>query len=139
MATDDLPPGPGASSARLVVAALCVLEGIVLLGFAGFYAYEIAIGESASVARAVMSMLLILIGGIALLLLARGWRTGESWPRTPTIVWNALLLPVAWSMLQADRTAVAMSLGLLAIMSVVAALRAAPGPVAPADPEGDPD
>jgi hypothetical protein len=73
-----------------------------------------------------MSMLLILLGGIALLLLARGWSTSASWPRTPTIVWNALLLPVAWSLHQSGRSAVGVLLAVVAVGSIVAAVAAAP-------------
>jgi hypothetical protein len=105
----------------------------VLLGFAVLYGYEIAIGASDSVVRAVMSMLLILVGSVALLLLARGWRTGGSWPRTPTIVWNLLLLPVAWSLHQGGRTAIGASLAVVAVASVVAAIAAAPTDRHPAE------
>ncbi len=124
--TEESAPAADAPGARLAITGLCVLEGLVLVGFAGFYAYEIAIGESDSVARAVTSMLLILLGGVALLLLARGWRAGGAWPRTPTIVWNALLVPVAWSLHQAGRTAVGVGLAVLAVVSILAAIAAAP-------------
>ncbi len=124
-------PADGESSARLAVTALSALEGLVLLGLAGFYGYEIAVGASDSVARAVMSTLLILVGGVALLLLARGWRSGGSWPRTPTIVWNALLVPVAWSLHQGGKSAIGLALAVLALVSVVAAIAAAPADRAP--------
>ena len=105
--------------------ALCAVEGLTLLGFAAFYGYEIALGQSDSVARAVMSLLLILLGGIALLLLARGWSTASSWPRTPTVVWNALLLPVAWSLHQSGRSAIGVLLAAVALGSIAAAVTAA--------------
>jgi hypothetical protein len=130
---EELPPTASAPGARLAVTALCALEGLVLLGFACLYGYEISIGESDSLARALMSMLLILVGGVALLLLARGWRTGGSWPRTPTIVWNALLLPVAWSLHQGGRTAIGAALAALAVASVVAAIAGAPADRRPAE------
>jgi hypothetical protein len=121
---EDRPPAANAPGARRAATALCALEGLTLLGFAAFYGYEIALGESDSVARAVMSMLLILLGGIALLLLARGWATGVSWPRTPTIVWNALLLPVAWSLHQSGRSGIGVLLAVVAVGSIAAAIAA---------------
>jgi uncharacterized membrane protein len=124
--SEDRSPDAGGAGARRAATALCALGGLTLLGVAAFFGYEIALGESDSVARAVMSMLLILLGGIALLLLARGWSTSASWPRTPTIVWNALLLPVAWSLHQSGRSAVGVLLAVVAVGSIVAAVAAAP-------------
>ena len=126
MHDEDRTEGASGPGARRAATMLCALEGLALLGFAGFYGYEIAIGESDSVARAVVSMLLIVVGAVGLLLLARGWSSGASWPRTPTIVWNALLLPVSWSLHQAGRSGFGAVLAVLAIGSVVAALAAAP-------------
>jgi hypothetical protein len=117
----------GSPGARRRAAALCGVEGLVLVGLAAFYGYEIAIGESDSTARAVMSMLLILLGAVALVLLARGWAGGSTWPRTPTIVWNALLVPVAWSLLESGRPLIALGVAVLAVGSVVSAISASPG------------
>jgi hypothetical protein len=47
-----------------------------------------------------MSALLILTFAVALLAVARAWWTDKPWPRTPTILWNLLLLPVAFNMWQ---------------------------------------
>lgn len=68
------------------------------LGFCAFYLYELVIGEGDDAARVVMSIALMALTGVALLAMARAWRSGGTWPRTPTILWNLLMLPVAWSM-----------------------------------------
>ena len=127
VADEDEIHAVGAPGARRRAAALCAVEGLVLAGLAAFYGYEIAIGESDSIARAVMSLLLILVGAAALLLMARGWAGGSTWPRTPTIVWNALLVPVAWSLLQSGRPLIALGVAVLAVGSVLSAVSASPG------------
>lgn len=117
---------PVASRPQRVAALVTLVEAIVLVGFLGFYAYEIAIGASGSVMSAVMSALLILVFAALLLVLARAWRRAADWARTPTLLWNALLLPVAWSLHESGRTLVAAAVALLAIVGIAAALAAPP-------------
>ena len=57
----------------------------------------------------------------ALLAMARAWRSGGTWPRTPTILWNLLMLPVAWSMHGGGFWG-AWPLAVAAILAIVAAL-----------------
>jgi len=117
---------------------LTLLEALTVLGFAGFYVYEMVTGATDDVTRAATSGALILVFGLGLLALARGWARAADWPRTPTVLWNALLLPVAWSLHESDRTPVALAVGLVAVASIVAAV-AAPGRRAEADADGERD
>ncbi|WP_323096730.1 hypothetical protein [Intrasporangium sp. YIM S08009] len=126
-ATDPSPSPAPASPAtpgtpQRLTGALTLLEALVVVGFAGFFAYEIATGATSTVTTAVMSGLLILVFGVGLGLLARGWFRGRDWPRTPTLLWNALLLPVAWSLHDAGRTPVALGVAAVALVSIGAAL-----------------
>ena len=105
---------------------LTLLEALVVLGFALFYVYEIVTGATDDLTRAATSGLLILVFGLGLLALARGWSRAADWARTPTLLWNVLLLPVAWSLHQSDRTPVGLAVAVVALASIVAAL-AAPG------------
>jgi peptidoglycan/LPS O-acetylase OafA/YrhL len=105
---------------------LTLLEALVVLGFAVFYVYEMVTGATDDLTRAATSGALILVFGLALLALARGWGRAAQWARTPTVLWNVLLLPVAWSLRESDRTDVAVAVGLVAVASIVAAL-ASPG------------
>ncbi|OFE14626.1 hypothetical protein BA895_09750 [Humibacillus sp. DSM 29435] len=109
-----------------VSAALAAFEGVALLGFAGFYGYEIASGATDDATRGVSSGVLILVFALFLLAMARGWARLADWPRTPTLLWNLLLLPVAWSLFQSGRTLVALGVAVVAVVSVVAALGARP-------------
>ena len=109
---------------RLAAGALCALQALVLVGVVVFYVVELARGESDDATRAVMSAVLILVFALLLGVLARGWLRGDNWPSTPTIVWNVLLLPVSWSLLQAGRAVVAVPLLLVALAAVVCSARA---------------
>jgi hypothetical protein len=103
-----------------------LVEALVLVGFFAFYVYEMAIGATDDLGRAATSAVLILVFGILLLVIAAAWRRGAEWARTPTLLWNALLLPVAWSLHESDRTPLALGVGLLALVSLGAALASPP-------------
>ena len=118
--TPGKPASPGAP--QRLAGALTLLEALVVVGFAVFFAYEIATGATSTVTTAVTSGLLILVFGVGLGLLARGWFRGRDWPRTPTLLWNVLLLPVAWSLHDSDRTPVALGVAAVALVSIGAAL-----------------
>ncbi|WP_330474209.1 hypothetical protein [Terrabacter sp. C0L_2] len=105
---------------------LTLLEAVAVLGFAGFYVYEMVTGATEDLTRAATSGALILVFGLGLLALARGWSHAADWPRTPTVLWNALLLPVAWSLHESGRTPVALAVGVVAVASIAAAV-SAPG------------
>jgi hypothetical protein len=107
-----------------VAGVLCALHALVLLGFVVFYLWELGQGASDDATRVVMSAVLIAVFAVLLGLVARGWLRGQDWPKTPTVVWNVLLLPVAWSLIQADRALVGVGLGLAAVAGVLAAVLA---------------
>ena len=67
------------------------VQALALAGFAVYYVVELVLGEGSDAIRVLMSALLILVGAAGLGVLARGWLGVAAWPRTPTIVWNALL------------------------------------------------
>lgn len=99
-------------------ALLCLLEGLVLLGFAVFYVVELARGEGSDPGTVVLSAVLIAITGALLLLLARLWQRGSRRAPTPTMVWNLLLVPAAITVYSSGQPA----LGLLMAVAVVASL-----------------
>ncbi|NUQ32167.1 MAG: hypothetical protein HOP99_04995, partial [Dermatophilaceae bacterium] len=54
------------------------------------------------------------------------WSRASPWARTPTLLWNVLLRPVAWSLHESERDAVALGVAAVAVASILAAL-ASPG------------
>ena len=140
--TESSSPSREVRGSHRAAGLLTLLEALVLLGFTVFYAYEMVTGATDDVARAATSGLLILIFGVALLVLARGWARGTDWARTPTVLWNALLLPVAWSLRESDRMPLALAVALVAVASIVAAVSApgrASGPGTETGPDGERD
>lgn len=96
-------PETSSRGARRLAALLTGLQALVLAGFAAFYVYELAAGEGSDATRVLMSALLILVGAICLGALTRGWLGQSSWPRTPTVVWGLLLVPVGIGLIQGQR------------------------------------
>jgi hypothetical protein len=113
---------PSPRSARRVAAANCALQALVLVALAVLYVVELGRGETADTIRVVMSIVLILLFAAALVALARSWLAGVDWPRTPTIVWNVLLLPVAWGLHGGGQDVIAVLVALSAIAGLAAAL-----------------
>jgi cytochrome b561 len=109
---------------RVVAAGICGLQALALLGFVGFYLWELTQDSSDDVARVVMSALLILVFAVGIAALARGWVRGDNWPNTPTVVWNALLLPIGWSLGQSDHGLLGALVIVVALAAIVAAIRA---------------
>lgn len=105
---------------------LMIAEAIILVGFFGFYIYEMVDGAADDVVRAGTSGALILVFGIFLAAAGRAWLRGAGWARTPTVVWNVLLLPVAWSLHESDRTLLAIGVAALALVTIAAAVAAPP-------------
>lgn len=102
--SDDRFDGPAMRSPlRSVLALVCLSQALVLVGFSVFFVVEIVRGHALDPARAVMSVVMMLLVAAGLVALARGWRGGAAWQGTPTVLWHALLLPVAWSLFQAGQ------------------------------------
>ena len=120
-------PRPGERPRAVTVCAVVTgVEALVLLGFVVFYVVEIVSGASDNLVTAATTLGLILVIAVSLGAMSRAWWRGHDWPRTPTLLVNALLLPVAWSLLQSDRGPVAVATGALAVVGIVAALGTAP-------------
>ena len=124
-------PAPATRGPRVLAGISCLLQALALLGFAAYYLYELSLGEGSDATRVVMSALVILVGAVGLGVLAKGWFGERGWPRTPTLVWHLLLVPVAVSLFQAGRSLLASVVLLVALVTVVAAVAVR------RDPEGD--
>jgi hypothetical protein len=94
-------PAPGRrSGAVLVLALLVLLQGAGLLGFAVFYLVEIIAGRSGALGRAWFGFALIAAGGVALVLVARGLVRARRWSRTPALLTQIFIVPVAVGLMQ---------------------------------------
>ena len=103
---------------------MCGLQVVALLGFVVFYLWELTQDSADDVTRVVMSALLIAVFAVGIGAMARGWVRGDNWPNTPTVVWNLLLVPVGWSLVQSGRGLVGALVIVVALVGIVAAIRA---------------
>jgi hypothetical protein len=107
------PPGPIRAAAGLVG-----LQGLVAVGFAGFLVLAAGAGAQRLGGVLAESGMFLLIGA-ALLWVALGLLRGRFWARTPAIVVQLLLVPLAYSLLVPSRQVLA---GAVTGVVVVAAL-----------------
>lgn len=124
VSSDRVGRGPAHRRWAVVAAAVCAAQAATLAGFIVFYLYEIGLGASDDLGRAGMSVVLFLVFSVGLGAMARAWLRDLGWSRTPTIVWNLLLLPVAWSLAGGSQVAIATAVGVSAILAVIAAVAA---------------
>ena len=97
--------------------ALVGLEGLTGIGFAGFLALN-----ATSAAQGVGGVLgeagLFLVIGAGVLALARGLVRGRFWARTPAIVVQLLMLPVAWSLLTGHQVPLGLLTGAVPLVTL---------------------
>jgi O-antigen/teichoic acid export membrane protein len=86
-----------------VVAGLVAAEGVLLVGIAVFYVVELAIATATDVTGALVSAGLALLTAVGLLQVARGLFRSRRWARSPALVTNLILVPVAVGLLQGGR------------------------------------
>ena len=114
--------------ARVIAAGVCAVETLVLLGFTVFYLLQLLGGRGEDVARVVTELVLIVLSGLGTGALTRLWWGSSGWPATPTLVWHALLVPVAWAMFQSGQLGIGLGLVVAIILAGGAAFAAGPGP-----------
>ena len=86
---------PPVSWARRVVAALVALQGALLVAVAALYLVQLATGEPRSVPGAVGILLLAGLSGLGLLAVGRALLRGRRWGRSPALVTQLIVVPVA--------------------------------------------
>ena len=89
---------PG-STLRLC-AALVGLQALGLAAVAVFYLVELLVATEDDVVRALVTIGLALAAAVGLALVARGLLHGRRWARSPALVTNLLVVPVAIGLLQ---------------------------------------
>jgi hypothetical protein len=109
----------------ITVRAAAVLEGAEGLGAVAFGVYtgvETAAGAAVDPVSAIGVTVLALGGGLGMLACARGLLRGAQGSRAPTVLTQLFALPVAWSLWQSDRPGIAVPMGIVAVLALVAVL-----------------
>lgn len=91
------------ANALQTTAVLVALQGVLLVGIGVFYVVELLVATADDVTRALVSAALAALAGAGLLLVARGLRDARRWARSPALVTNLILVPVAIGLLQGGR------------------------------------
>ena len=86
-----------------IVAGLVATQGGLLVGIAVFYIVELVVATVTDVTRALVSAGLALLAGVGLLQVGRGLFRSRRWARSPALVTNLILMPVAVGLLQGGR------------------------------------
>ena len=116
----NLPVHP--STPPRVAGAVSLFQAALLLLAAGAYGVELAAGEAVDANTASMSLAVALIFAILLLVVGMSWLRDRAWPRSPTLVWNLLLLPAAWTLGTSTGVWFGLGLAAIAVVGVGAAL-----------------
>ncbi|MEV3920143.1 hypothetical protein [Actinomadura coerulea] len=103
-------------------AALQAAEGAAAVGFGVFTGVETATGAAVDPASAIGVTVLALAGGLGMLGCARGLLRADQWSRAPTVLTQLFALPIAWSLWQSGQPAIAVPLGVVAVLALIAAL-----------------
>jgi uncharacterized membrane protein YGL010W len=85
------------------VAGVVAAEGLLLVGIAVFYVVELGIATATDVTGALVSAGLALLTAVGLLQVGRGLFRSRRWARSPALVTNLILVPVAVGLLQGGR------------------------------------
>jgi hypothetical protein len=87
----------------MVLAGLVVLQSLGLVGIAVFYVVEMVVATTSDQGRAAVAALLALVCGVGLGLVGRGLARGRRWARSPALVTQLLVAPVALGLIQGGR------------------------------------
>ncbi|MEO3782122.1 hypothetical protein ABGB12_02245 [Actinocorallia sp. B10E7] len=88
----------------LLAAALEAVVGLIAVGGGLYTAVETLVGDPQNTVTALAVAGLAIIGGAAMLKVAHGLATCERWSRSPAVLTQLFLLPVAVSLVQSDQS-----------------------------------
>lgn len=95
------------------------LQGGVLLVLGGVVLLDVVQGTADGTTQALTEVGLVVVFAVAAAGLAKGLLGGSGWARTPSLVWNLLLLPVAYSMFDAGQAALGTLVVVAALLTIV--------------------
>jgi hypothetical protein len=87
----------------VALALLVALQAVGLVGIAVFYVVEMVVATASDQGRAAVAALLALVCGLGLALVARGLARARRWARSPALVTELLVAPVALGLVQGGR------------------------------------
>ncbi|MDE9367747.1 hypothetical protein PZ938_19185 [Luteipulveratus sp. YIM 133132] len=110
------------SQAGRAAALLMAAQALVLLALVVVSLVQVVSGGTDDVAQALTEAALVLVFAAGAAVLALALYRGKAPARTPTLVWNALLVPVGFSLMGGGAPAVGLAVLLVAAATIIAAL-----------------
>lgn len=112
---------------RRVAALIMAAEAALMALFAVFGLVQWvtrlgSVGSASDSARIVTEAILVLVFAAGAGLLAKLWLGQSDWPRTPTIVWHVLLIPVAYGMGASGQYLICVVLAVVIVAAIAAAV-----------------
>ncbi|GAA0947774.1 hypothetical protein [Actinocorallia libanotica] len=104
----------------LLAAALEALLGLVAVAGGLYTAVETVVGDPLNTTTALAVAVLAVGGGALMLKVAHGLYRAQSWSRSPAVLTQLFLLPVAVSLVQSDQPQLGYPLVALAVCALVA-------------------
>lgn len=116
------PSVPASGTAWLVSAAGTGLAALAMLVMAAMSAYGVINGDASTTTRALTeaAVLVVLAAGVALL--AVNLLRHKSLAKTPTLLWNGMLVPVSFSLMSGGAKLLGTATLVVAVVTFVAAL-----------------
>jgi hypothetical protein len=105
---------------------LAILEAIILFAIAGSLAIASFIRHPTEVVALVAEIVFATLGGIGLLVAARGFKLKKNYGRAPTVLANGIALGVSYYMFDGGRPQLGVPLATIALLTLISALLAVP-------------
>ena len=105
--------------------------GMTVFAVLGFLAWTSKGSASEDGMRVLTESLLVVLFAAGSVVLARLWLGNSDWPRTPTIVWHVLLMPVAYSLWASGQPLLCVALSLVIIAAIANSVMGSAEPPSP--------
>ena len=107
--TNDPQWAPRGSALR-ILAGLVAAQGLALLCVPVFYVVKLVVAEATDVAGAALTATLAALAGATVVWVARALAAGQSWARSPALVTELILVPVATYLVQGGQVGIGVAL-----------------------------
>ena len=114
------------NTARRYARGLAILEAIILFAIAGSLVIASFIKDPTEVVALVAEIVFATLGGIGLLVAARGFRLKRNYGCAPTVLANGIALGVSYYMFDGGRPQLGVPLAMIALLTLISALLAVP-------------
>ncbi len=117
---------PFAGRVHFIAATLVRIEAAFLLSLALYLTYRTLTSEVEELDAVIAEIIFLLLGAIGLFYAGKGFLQRRNYGRGPTVMANLIAIGVSYFMIDGERIAMGVSLGVFALATLVAALAAIP-------------